>query len=223
MKILFLVVVGVFVVWSLWGLLASRVEQASYTVLSKKRGYEVRSYAPHIEAQTVVSGASDRAMGEGFTIIAGYIFGGNTSKTSIAMTAPVGSVEASSEKIAMTAPVVSTKVASEKIAMTAPVVATENAGAYVVSFIMPRSYTLETLPTPNDARVQLVAVPERKVAALRYRGYRSTSGIETMKAELLGLLERDGEVVVGTPSYAGYNAPGTPPWLSRHEILVEIK
>jgi effector-binding domain-containing protein len=143
------------------------------------------------------------------------------------MTAPVvaqkGEDTKTSEAIAMTAPVVGTKVASEKIAMTAPVVATEDAGAYVVSFVMPRSYTLETLPTPNDARVQLVAVPERKVAALRYSGYRSTSGIETMKAKLLELLERDGVSVVGTPSYAGYNAPGTPPWLSRHEVLVEVK
>lgn len=223
MKILIIVIVGVLVVWSLWGLLSSRVEQASYSVLTKEREYEVRMYAPHIEAQTTVSGEHDRAMREGFTIIAGYIFGGNTSKASIAMTAPVGSAEVSSETIAMTAPVVSTKESSEKIPMTAPVRAVGEGGAYTVSFVMPHSYTLATLPTPNDARVQLVSVPERKVAALRYSGYTSADGIEKKKLKLIAELASKGIDVVGTPSYAGYNAPGTPPWLMRHEILVEVK
>ena len=43
------------------------------------------------------------ARNKGFQAIAGYIFGGNRSKTSIAMTAPVA--QAKAEKIAMTAPV----------------------------------------------------------------------------------------------------------------------
>ena len=47
-----------------------------------------------IVAETMVSGSLDRASGDGFRAIAGYIFGANTSKG-----------VSSSEKIAMTAPV----------------------------------------------------------------------------------------------------------------------
>jgi hypothetical protein len=223
MKLFILVAIGVLVLWSLWGILSSRVEQAAFTVVSKTRDYELRRYAAHIEAQTTVTGAHMDAMREGFTIIAGYIFGGNTSKASIPMTAPVGSADASSEKIAMTAPVVSTKTVSEKVPMTAPVVATGEGERQTISFVMPRSYTLETLPTPNDARVALVAVPERTVAAHTYYGYTTQKRTENMKALLLAALARDGVEIIGTPAYAGYNAPGTPPWLVRHEILVEVK
>jgi hypothetical protein len=28
---------------------------------------------------------------------------------------------------------------------------------------------------------------------------------------------------IGEPFYAGYNAPWTPPWMNRNEVLVEIK
>ncbi len=223
MKILIIVVIGVLVLWSLWGIFSSRVEQAAFTVVSKKRDYELRRYAAHIEAQTTVSGTHTDAMREGFTIIAGYIFGGNTGKASIPMTAPVGSTDTASEKIAMTAPVVRSTAVSEKVPMTAPVVATGEGERQTISFVMPRSYTLETLPTPNDGRVALVAVPERTMAAHTYIGYTSEKRTENMKALLLAALARDGVEVIGTPAYAGYNAPGTPPWLMRHDILVEVK
>jgi len=45
-------------------------------------------------------------LNNGFSIVAGYIFGGNTKKESISMTAPV---VATSESISMTAPVIATK------------------------------------------------------------------------------------------------------------------
>ncbi|MCX6747567.1 MAG: heme-binding protein [Candidatus Nomurabacteria bacterium] len=36
------------------------------------------------------------------------------------------------------------------------------------------------------------------------------------------LLDRDGVVAQGGTAYAGYNAPWTPPWMNRNEVLVEI-
>jgi hypothetical protein len=95
------------VLWSVWGYVSSRVEQADYTVLQSMNGYEIREYPAHIVAQTTVQGAQREAMSTGFRIVAGYIFGANTKKESIAMTAPVVA-EKSSESIAMTAPVVAT-------------------------------------------------------------------------------------------------------------------
>ena len=98
--------------WSILGFFGSRVEQADYTVVKKMDGYEIREYPAHIVAQTTVKGSYGESMGNGFRIVAGYIFGGNTKKESIAMTAPVVAQKSKDEKI------------SESIAMTAPVVAT---------------------------------------------------------------------------------------------------
>ena len=145
-------------------------------------------------------------MNSGFSIVAGYIFGGNTQQ----------------QKIAMTAPVVENP-ASQKIAMTAPVMVGAQGEDRVIAFGMPRSYTMETLPTPTDPRVKLREVPTQKMAVLRFSWSRSESRIETMKDKLLATLARDGIETIGSPSYAGYNAPGTPPWMMRNEVLVEVK
>ena len=84
-----IVFVVVIMLWSAWGFFSSRVEQAEYTVVEKVNGYEIREYPAHIVAQTTVPGHQGDSLSAGFRIVAGYIFGGNTKKESIAMTAPV--------------------------------------------------------------------------------------------------------------------------------------
>jgi len=205
-----LILVALIVIWTLWGYFSSRVEQAHYLVINKTSDYEIREYPAHIEAQTTVQGPHENALNQGFSIVAGYIFGGNVRKQSIAMTAPV--VE---RKVEISQ--------SEKIAMTAPVTISDKGDTHTISFVMPSSYTLESLPTPTDARVKLVSVPAQKVAVLGFSWHRNTSRVLSMQKELMGYLSRDGVTVVGQPSYAGYNVPWTPPWLIRNEVLVQIK
>ena len=89
MLYILLVLLALVTLWTLWGYFGSRVEQADYTVTKQMSDYEIREYPEHIVAQTTVSGTSRNSMGGGFGIVAGYIFGGNTKKESISMTAPV--------------------------------------------------------------------------------------------------------------------------------------
>ena len=192
--------------WSAWGYFGSRVEQTEYSVLESKDNYEIRLYPAHIVAQTTVEGDYGEALNEGFRTIAGYIFGGNTKNESIAMTSPV--VEKSS--------------ASESIAMTSPVTATVGGESHTIAFGMPRSYTLETLPTPNDSRIQIVTIPEKKMAVIRFSWMRTDSAVQSKKKELLEALKSDNITIIGEVQYAGYNAPWTPPWMMRNEVLVEI-
>jgi hypothetical protein len=206
MKIIIIVAI-VLVVWSVWGYFGSSVEQARYTVLKMTDGYEIREYAPRIVAQTTVSGSYQESLNSGFRIIAGYIFGGNIKKESVAMTAPVTSQKATSEPIAMTAPVMTSRGGESRI----------------VSFVMPSSYTLATLPTPNDARVKLVEMPAQKFAVLRFSWFRSEARVESKERTLKELLAKDGVETVGSMQYAGYNAPWTPPWMTRNEVMVEIR
>jgi SOUL heme-binding protein len=113
-----------FILWSVYGFFASRVESPKYSVLRKMKGYEVREYGPRIFAQTSVQGSYTESMSSGFSIVARYIFGANEKKESIAMTAPVTAQNSQSEKIAMTAPVL-----------------TQNQGdVSTISFSMPDKY-----------------------------------------------------------------------------------
>ncbi len=196
--------------WILYGHFSSRVKEPKFSIIDKKIGYEIREYEPYIEARVKVTGEYREAVSSGFRILAGYIFGGNIKKQSIAMTAPV--TEQKSEKN------------SESIAMTAPVsetTLTDNTS--VISFVMPEEYTLATLPTPNDKRIEIVEVPSHRSAVLGYSGYNNAGKVAEMKTKLLEYLKRDNVIAVGVPRGAGYNPPWTPPFMNRNEILVDIK
>jgi len=67
--------------------------------------------------------------------------------------------------------------AGESIAMTAPVVQTGANGTWTVRFLMPRGYTLNTLPTPKDKdhRVHLIPLPTSR--RCRYRKHRRIENI----------------------------------------------
>ena len=197
------------VIWVIGSYLVVRaIEKPAYSVLEKKDGYEIREYAPYIIAKTTVTGNYDEATNNGFRIIADYIFGNNTKKENIAMTAPVLESKAASEKIAMTTPVLET--------------AGEN-NERTIAFVLPSKYALETLPTPNNNTVTFKEVPTRKVAVLRFTWYAREGRMDTKKALLQNYLKRDNVAAAGEPETARYNPPLSMPLLLRNEVLIPIQ
>jgi hypothetical protein len=81
---------------------------------------------------------------------------------------------------------------------------------------------MDTLPTPTDSRVKIVTIPAKKYAVLQFSWYRTDARVKQMQEKLRALLTRDGITAHGAPAYAGYNAPWTPPWMNRNEVLVDI-
>ena len=65
------------------------IEEAKYKVVSRDRNYEIREYAPHVIAETVVEGTLEDAGNKAFNRLFAYISGKNRSRGKIAMTAPV--------------------------------------------------------------------------------------------------------------------------------------
>jgi effector-binding domain-containing protein len=187
---------------------AMAIEEPDYAIVSKNSEYEVRQYGAVIVAETKVVASFEKAGNEAFQILAGYIFGGNKSKTKIAMTAPVN--QAVSEK-------------SEKIAMTAPVNQSKTSTGYLVQFTMPKSFTLDTLPIPNDSRVELRQIPARTVAVFSYSGSWSESRYQEKLTEFLEALKNNSVQIIGEPVLARYNSPFQLWFLRRNEIWVDIK
>jgi effector-binding domain-containing protein len=199
---------------------AMAIEESQYTLVNKDREFEIRDYAPHILAEIIVEGNFEEAGNKAFNTLFRYISGDNQSRRKVAMTAPV-SQEQAGEKIKMTAPV-SQEQAGEKIAMTAPVGQQRSRDRWAVSFMMPASYTMETLPVPADTQIVLREVPARRIAAVRYSGFWSEKAYLRNRLKLESWIRERGLAVVGDPIWARYNAPFTPWFLRRNEILIPI-
>ena len=184
---------------------AITVEEAKYKVISKAGNFELRDYATYVVAETVVDGTLEDAGNKAFNRLFGYISGKNRSRDKIAMTAPV-----------------SQEAASEKIAMTSPVEQQRAKGGWVVSFMMPVSYSLETLPVPEDPDVRLRQIPGRRVASVRYSGTWSEKRYLRYRQELESWIDKKGFRILGEPIWARYNPPFTPWFLRRNEILIPV-
>ncbi|WP_114520653.1 heme-binding protein [Altererythrobacter sp. ZODW24] len=187
----------------------SDIEQPDYRVVSSEGDFEIREYEPMIVAQATVVGERRKAMNDGFRIIADYIFGNNLSSQEVAMTAPV--TQQASEKIAMTSPV--TQQASGT--------GTEN--SWQVRFVMPSEYTMDTLPKPKNMAVTLLEVPAKRVAAIRYSGNAQQSDVDKHREKLMAFLSAEKLTAANDPTYAFYDAPWTPGFMRRNEVMVEIE
>lgn len=195
----------------LTGANAMAIEEPQFEVLASTDDYEVRRYDSYIIAETDVEGTYKTAGNKAFRILAGYIFGDNSVSEKMAMTAPVESRPADeSVKMNMTAPVASSP--SE-----------DGNESYTYSFVMEGKYSLETLPVPNDPRVRIRVVPERMVAVHRYSGSWSESNYAKHERVLLDALADDEISMRGAPVSARYNAPFTPWFMRRNEVMVEIE
>ena len=203
-------------------------EQPPYEVVGRVGEAEIRRYAPQIAAEAVVEGPVETARNEGFRRVAGYIFGDNTAKASVAMTAPVvqgREAAGGSQSIAMTAPVVQARAGrSEAIAMTSPVVQ-QPAGAesWSIQFIMPSKYTLATLPQPNDPRVRLVEIPARTFAVVRFSGLGREDAVARHEKALDAALAGSSWRAVGEPVTWYYDPPWTVPFLRRNEVARPVE
>ena len=190
--------------------IALATEEPKYRIERDYGSFEIRVYGPVVVAETAVTGSFGDGSNEGFRRLAGYIFGGNDGNRKIAMTAPVGA-EPSAGK------------SGSKIAMTAPVGSEKTADGWVVTFTMPSSFTLKTLPVPDDARVRLREVPARRVAAVRFSGTWGAEKFEAVAAKLATEAKGAGLSPAGVPPvFARYNPPWTPWFLRRNEVLIPL-
>lgn len=187
---------------------AHAIEQPRYEVLQADGAFELRRYEPVLVAHVDVDGDAGTARHAGFRLLAGYIFGGNQRQRKIEMTAPVTQAPAAGEKIAMTAPVTQ---------------GPAGPGRWRVSFVMPRAFTLQTLPLPDDPRVQFEALPGETRAVVRFDGLSSASNLGRHRALLERWVQQRGLQPAGDYVTAFYDAPFTLPWNRRNEWWVPVR
>ena len=189
---------------------AMATEQPSYTASQQSGPIEVRQYGAMVAAEVSVAGDRETASSAGFRALAGYIFGGNSGKKSIAMTAPV--VQAPRQDQAK----------GQSIAMTAPVMQTGDGKEWTVRFIMPKAMTMQNLPTPNNPQVKLVPLKPASFAAIRFSGSAREADIQRQTKLLQDYMAARSMKAAGPASLARYDPPWTPSMMRRNEIMIPI-
>ena len=102
-------------------------ESPSYVVVERIGPVEIRDYDGYLAAETDVDGSLEQAGNAGFRTLARFIFGANQVSPG----------------------------QSTKIAMTSPVTQVPADDRFRVRFMMPTQYTADSLPVPDDPRVEI--------------------------------------------------------------------
>ena len=197
--------ISVVILFYLMSMSANAVKEPPHTVVLKDDKIELRQYEPTIVAEVTVTGNMRRAGNSGFRLLADYIFGNNQNKQNIEVTAPVKKTE------------------STKIEMTAPVSRVENPDkSWVVTFVMPQEWTMETLPEPNNPEVKISERPGELIATIRFSGRGSEVAHKKQQIKLEAWLDQQGYRSIAAPRFAGYDAPWIPWPFRRNEVMVPV-
>jgi hypothetical protein len=172
------------------------IQTPEYKVIKKEGSFELREYSDFIIAKVEVHAKKyDEAANRGFKLLADFIFGNNTKKVTISMTAPVGEEEISAVKD----------------------------HTYVISFTMPKHYSLENLPVPNNKAVTFEKIPSHKVAVIRFSGFVNERTIKKKRNELETWITEQRVNPQGNFSSARYDPPWTLWFLRRNEVMVSVR
>ena len=182
------------------------VEEAKFKIIDKEDDFEIRDYAPQIVAEITIDNTLEEAGNQAFRPLFKYISGENSKSSKISMTAPV-----------------SQEVAGQKISMTAPVSQQVSGDGWAVSFMMPQTYTMQSIPKPKNEKIKLREIPARRIAAIRYSGTWSEERYTKNLKLLQEWIKKRGLSAAGDPIWARYNPPFMPWFLRRNEVLIPLK
>ena len=188
---IFGIILILFVISQLFFLNSQRnIETYAFTIIDSYETIEIRQYeASLFTSVQMPSNNYRKTSSKGFSVLAGYIFGGNDKEEKIAMTSPV----AMSLKDSTT-----------------------------MLFLVPKKYTRDNLPVPNDSSIEFKDIPEKKVAAISFGGWANDLKIAAFKKNLITALNSKGIEYTDNFYFLGYNAP-MEVFNRKNEIIVELK
>ncbi|MDB2684854.1 heme-binding protein [Flavobacteriaceae bacterium] len=188
---IFGIILILFVISQLFFLNSQRnIETYAFTIIDSYETIEIRQYqASLFTSVQMPSNNYRKTSSKGFSVLAGYIFGGNDKEEKIAMTSPV----AMSLKDSTT-----------------------------MLFLVPKKYTRDNLPVPNDSSIEFKDIPEKRVAAISFGGWANDSKIASFRSKLITALNNKGIEYTDNFYFLGYNAP-MEVFNRKNEIIVELE
>ncbi|MGV1037160.1 MAG: SOUL family heme-binding protein [Candidatus Nanopelagicales bacterium] len=168
-------------------------EQQAYTVIDRRKDFEVREYPAAVVAQIEVRSSFDSAGSKAFRSLVSFIGGANSS----------------GEKIAMTSPVIQEP--------------TDDNSVQAVSFVMPNGSVVESMPSPSNSQVKVTELPAQWAVVRGYSGRWTQTSYRRHLSELSQAATEAGFTLTGSPRYARYDPPWTPWFMRRNEVIVPVE
>ena len=193
MKWVWIVLVGVLVLFFsfqlFWQKTTYETEKLPFKTIEQFEGISVRQYDARLFLSVKMnSNDYNKSSSEGFGVLAGYIFGGNSTNEKIPMTSPVSiSLE-------------------------------EN---MTMMFMVPNNYSMDDLPTPNDANIKFKEESSKKVAVISFGGWANAEKIQEYKNKLVLALKGKGIPHTTNFYFLGSNPPFEV-FNRRNEVIVEL-
>ncbi|KAK1561811.1 hypothetical protein Q3G72_000981 [Acer saccharum] len=192
------------------------IETVKYKVLSRSDQYEIREVESYFIAEVTMPGKTGfdfNGASQSFNVLAGYLFGKNTTKEKMEMTTPVLTRKAQSdgEKMEMTTPVITKRLQDQE--------------KWQMSFVLPAKYGAD-LPLPKDPSVRIKGVPSKVVAVVAFSGFVTDEEVKRRELKLRNALKDDKQFQVkrgASVEVAQYNPPFTLPFTRRNEIALEVE
>ena len=110
---------------------------------------------------------------------------------------------------------------NEKIAMTSPVSMSLD-DSTTMMFMVPKKFNKETLPKPNEPKIEFREEPAKTVAAITFGGWVNDEKIAEYKQKLIAALNVEGIKHNNRFYFLGYNPPFEV-FNRKNEIIVELE
>ena len=111
----------------------------------------------------------------------------------------------------------------ESISMTIPVMQkSTGANKWNVSFVVPKKFNLQNVPQPDNQSVKIINNPNLQVIVITFSGLFSDANIKENETKLRNYIKQMGLKIDEPAIYASYNAPWTPWFLKRNEVLFKL-
>jgi hypothetical protein len=111
----------------------------------------------------------------------------------------------------------------ENISMTIPVMQKSSGGnKWNISFVVPKKFELKDVPQPDNGNIQIKNNSDLKVIAITFSGLFSDGNIQENETKLRNYIKEKVIKIEEPAIYAGYNAPWTPWFLKRNEVMFKL-
>jgi hypothetical protein len=108
------------------------------------------------------------------------------------------------------------------IAMTAPVQQQQSEESWIVSFVMPSSFSMDSIPTPTNNLVTIKQVPQKTYAVIQFSGWNTDRNVFKNEKRLREFLRKNNLNSIGNPTFAFYDPPFKLPMFRRNEVMLEV-
>jgi hypothetical protein len=112
--------------------------------------------------------------------------------------------------------------ANRQISMTAPVMTTNEKDIFSMSFVMPSSFDIGSLPKPTSKNIILQRKKPSRFAVIKFSGYVNKGKLSKYAELLKSSLDKNRIKFKGNPILMRYNPPWTLPFLRKNEIALEL-